>query len=125
MALLKQGETFQLVDIEGVQLSSTTDPSSIQLPVIDGGRGAMGKDLFHAITGVLGALPAEVLTKLSDASAKSVDAVELKLVDGQTIVWGNAGRRNSKRRCWRRCSRRRLTRRTPSASTTSASPDTP
>jgi cell division protein FtsQ len=96
VALLKQGETFQLVDIEGVQLSSTTDPSSIQLPVIDGGGGAMGKDLFHAITGVLGALPADVLTKLSDASAKSVDAVELKLVDGQTIVWGNAGEKELK-----------------------------
>ncbi|WP_458110868.1 FtsQ-type POTRA domain-containing protein [Arthrobacter sp. R1-13] len=96
VALLKQGETFQLVDIEGVQLSSTTDPSSIQLPVIDGGAGAMGKDLFHAITGVLGALPADVLKKLSDASAKSVDAVELKLVDGQTIVWGNAGEKELK-----------------------------
>ncbi|WP_309105608.1 FtsQ-type POTRA domain-containing protein [Arthrobacter sp.] len=96
VALLKQGETFQLVDIEGVQLSSTTDPSSIQLPVIDGGGGAMGKDLFHAITGVLGALPADVLTELSDASAKSVDAVELKLVDGQTIVWGNAGEKELK-----------------------------
>lgn len=96
VALLKQGATFQLVDIEGVQLSSTTDPSSVQLPVIDGGSGAMGKDLFHAITAVLGALPADVLTRLSDASAKSVDAVELKLIDGQTIVWGNAGEKELK-----------------------------
>lgn len=96
VALLKQGGTFQLVDIEGVQLSSTTDPSSVQLPVIDGGGGAMGKDLFHAITAVLGALPADVLTRLSDASAKSADAVELKLIDGQTIVWGNAGEKELK-----------------------------
>jgi cell division protein FtsQ len=96
VALLKQGETFQLVDIDGVQLGTTTDPSSVQLPVIDGGAGAMGKDLFHAITAVLGALPTGVLTRLSDASAKSVDAVELKLVDGQTIVWGNAGEKELK-----------------------------
>ena len=96
VALLKQGGTFQLVDIEGIQLSSTTDPSSVQLPVIDGGSGAMGKDLFHAITAVLGALPADVLARLSDASAKSVDAVELKLIDGQTIVWGNAGEKELK-----------------------------
>ena len=34
--------------------------------------------------------------KLSNASAKSVDAVELKLVDGQTIVWGNAGEKELK-----------------------------
>jgi cell division protein FtsQ len=96
VALVKQGEVFQLVDMEGVQLSSTTDPSSVQLPIIDGGAGAIGKDLFHAITAVLGALPADVLAKLSDASAKSVDAVELKLVDGQTIVWGNAGEKELK-----------------------------
>lgn len=96
VALVKQGEVFQLVDMEGVQLSSTPDPSSVQLPVIDGGAGAIGKDLFHAITAVLGALPTDVLAKLSDASAKSVDAVELKLVDGQTIVWGNAGEKELK-----------------------------
>ena len=96
VALVKQGEVFQLVDVDGVQLGTTQDPTSIQLPVIDGGAGVIGKDLFKAITGVLAALPADVLAKLSDASAKSVDAVELKLVDGQTIVWGNAGEKELK-----------------------------
>ncbi|MBT2537628.1 FtsQ-type POTRA domain-containing protein [Arthrobacter sp. ISL-69] len=96
VALVKQGEVFQLVDVDGVQLGTTADPASIQLPVIDGGAGVIGKDLFKAITGVLAALPADVLAKLSDASAKSVDAVELKLVDGQTIVWGNAGEKELK-----------------------------
>ncbi len=37
-----------------------------------------------------------MLARLSNASAKSVDAVELKLVDGQTIVWGNAGEKELK-----------------------------
>jgi cell division protein FtsQ len=96
VALVKQGEAFQLVDVDGVQLGTTQDPESIQLPVIDGGAGVIGKDLFKAITAVLAALPADVLAKLSDASAKSVDAVELKLVDGQTIVWGNAGEKELK-----------------------------
>jgi cell division protein FtsQ len=96
VALVKQGEVFQLVDVDGVQLGTTQDPGSIQLPVIDGGAGVIGKDLFKAITGVLAALPADVLARLSDASAKSVDAVELKLVDGQTIVWGNAGEKELK-----------------------------
>lgn len=96
VALVKQGEVFQLVDVDGVQLGTTEDPASIQVPVIDGGAGVIGKDLFKAITAVLAALPADVLAKLSDASAKSVDAVELKLVDGQTIVWGNAGERELK-----------------------------
>jgi cell division protein FtsQ len=98
VALVKQGATFQLVDVDGIELSTTDDPTSIPLPVVDGGGGTLPKDLFQAITAVLGALPADVLAKLSDASAKSVDAVELKLVDGQTIVWGNAGEKELKAR---------------------------
>ncbi|WP_160666497.1 cell division protein FtsQ/DivIB [Pseudarthrobacter sp. ATCC 49987] len=96
VALVRQGEAHQLVDADGVKLSDTADPASIPLPVIDGGNGTLPKDLFHAITGVLGALPADVLARLSSASAKSADAVELKLVDGQTIVWGNAGEKELK-----------------------------
>ena len=66
------------------------------MPVIDGGAGAIGKDLFQATAAVLGALPLDVLSRLSNASAQSVDAVELKLVDGQTIIWGNAGEKELK-----------------------------
>lgn len=96
VALVKQGAEFQLVDVDGVQLGTTQDPDSVKLPVIDGNAGVIGKDLFKAITAVLAALPADVLAKMSDASAKSADAVELKLVDGQTVVWGNAGERELK-----------------------------
>lgn len=98
VALVKQGDTFQLVDVDGVQLSTTKDASSVPLPVIDGGGGTLPKDLFQAITAVLGALPADVLARLSNASAGSADAVELRLVDGQTIVWGNAGEKELKAR---------------------------
>ncbi|MET1065580.1 MAG: FtsQ-type POTRA domain-containing protein [Arthrobacter sp.] len=98
VALVKQGDAHQLVDADGVTLSEAADPAAIPLPVIDGGAGTLPKDLFHAITGVLGALPADVLARLSNAAAKSVDAVELKLVDGQTIVWGNAGEKELKAR---------------------------
>lgn len=98
VALLKQGEAFQLVDPDGVPLGTAPDAAAVKLPVIDGGGGALPQDLFHAITGVLGALPPDILARLSDASAKSVDAVELKLVDGQTIVWGNAGEKDLKAR---------------------------
>ncbi|WP_427132601.1 cell division protein FtsQ/DivIB [Pseudarthrobacter sp. S9] len=98
VALVKQGETFQLVDVDGVQLSKTADPTSVPLPVIDEGGGALATELFHAITAVLGALPADVLARLSNASAASADAVELRLVDGQTIIWGNAGEKELKAR---------------------------
>ncbi|MEO8284727.1 MAG: cell division protein FtsQ/DivIB [Pseudarthrobacter sp.] len=96
VALVKQGEQYELVDVDGVVLATTTDPASVSLPVIDGGAGAIGKDLFQATAQVLGALPPDVLSKLSNASAQSVDAVELKLVDGQTIIWGNAGEKELK-----------------------------
>jgi cell division protein FtsQ len=96
VALVKQGEEYQLVDVDGVKLATKADPASVSLPVIDGGAGTIGKDLFQATAAVLGALPPEVLARLSNASAKSVDAVELKLVDGQTIVWGNAGEKELK-----------------------------
>ncbi|QDG63959.1 cell division protein FtsQ/DivIB [Pseudarthrobacter sp. NIBRBAC000502771] len=96
VALVKQGEQYQLVDVDGVQLATTDDPASASLPVIDGGAGAIGQDLFRATAAVLGALPADILAKLSNASAQSVDAVELKLVDGQTIVWGNASEKELK-----------------------------
>ena len=96
VALVKQGEQYQLVDVDGVVLASPADPATVSLPVIDGGAGAIGKDLFQATAAVLGALPLDVLSKLSNASAQSVDAVELKLVDGQTIIWGNAGEKELK-----------------------------
>lgn len=98
VALVKRGNEFLLVDVDGVRLGATADPESVKLPVIDGGAGTIGKDLFQATTAVLGALPSNVLAKLSNASAKSVDAVELKLVDGQTIIWGNAGEKELKAR---------------------------
>jgi cell division protein FtsQ len=98
VAKLKQGGGLQLVDAEGIPLSATTEDAAVALPVIDAGEGVLAPELFHAVTAVLGALPGDVLAKLSDASAKSADAVELKLVDGQTIVWGNAGEKELKAR---------------------------
>lgn len=96
VALVKQGEQYLLVDVEGVQLGTTADPVSTALPVIDGGAGAIGQELFQATAAVLGALPPEILARLSNASAQSVDAVELKLIDGQTVIWGNAEERELK-----------------------------
>ena len=98
VALVKRGKDYMLVDVDGVRLSTTADPASVKLPVIDGGAGTIGKDLFQATAEVLGALPANVLARLSNASAKSVDAVELKLLDGQTVIWGNAGEKELKAR---------------------------
>lgn len=90
VALMKQGEKYVLVDVEGVELGATSDPTSVALPLIDGGGKAPAKDVFSAITAVLATLPPDILARMSTASAESVDSVQLKLDDGKTILWGNA-----------------------------------
>lgn len=96
VALVKNGDSYLLVDVDGVKLGSTPDTASVPLPVIDG-QGA-NQDLFKAITAVLATLPADVLAKMASASAKSPDAVELKLTDGKIVVWGNADEKELKAR---------------------------
>lgn len=96
VALLKQGDSYVMVDVDGVQLGATKDQSAVALPLIDAGAGATNTELFKAIAAVLDTLPADVLARMSTASAASADAVELKLVDGKTVVWGNAEDRELK-----------------------------
>jgi cell division protein FtsQ len=96
VALLKKGDSFVMVDVDGVQLGATADQSAVALPLIDAGAGAGNTQLFKAIAAVLDTLPADVLARMSAASAASPDAVELKLVDGKTVVWGNAEDRELK-----------------------------
>ncbi|GAT88660.1 peptidase S33 [Paenarthrobacter nicotinovorans] len=96
VALLKQGDSYIMVDVDGVQLGATQDPSAVALPLIDAGAGSTNTELFKAIAAVLDTLPADVRARMSTASAASVDAVELKLVDGKTVVWGNAEDRELK-----------------------------
>ena len=90
VALLKQGDSYVMVDVDGVQLGATKDQSAVALPLIDAGAGSTNTELFKAIAAVLDTLPTDVRAKMSTASAASADAVELKLVDGKTVVWGNA-----------------------------------
>ncbi|WP_028266721.1 cell division protein FtsQ/DivIB [Arthrobacter sp. MA-N2] len=96
VALVKSGDNYLLVDVDGVQLGSTADPASVPLPLVDG-QGA-NQDLFKAITSVLATLPPDVLAKMASASATSPDAVELKLTDGKIVVWGNADEKELKAR---------------------------
>ncbi|MGR0160958.1 FtsQ-type POTRA domain-containing protein [Paenarthrobacter nitroguajacolicus] len=96
VALLKQGDSYVMVDVDGVQLGATTDLNSVALPLIDAGVGTTNTGLFKAIAAVLDTLPADILARMSTASAASADAVELKLVDGKTVVWGNAEDRELK-----------------------------
>ncbi|MCZ2402363.1 FtsQ-type POTRA domain-containing protein [Paenarthrobacter sp. Z7-10] len=86
----KSGKGYVLVDQDGVPLGTVPDPAKVSLPLIDGGIATTGSSTFTAITTVLSALPAQVLSRLQHASASSPDAVTLTLTDGKTVVWGNA-----------------------------------
>ncbi|MFB9165667.1 cell division protein FtsQ/DivIB [Arthrobacter psychrochitiniphilus] len=90
VALLKNGKSFSLVDQDGVELGTTMDSTTAALPLIDGGKAVIGKATFAAMTAVLATLPKSILTQLANATAKSPEAVELRLTDGRSVIWGNA-----------------------------------
>ncbi len=90
VAVLKNGEQFILVDPQGTQLGTVADPAAAKLPLIDGGTAAIGQATFSSITAVLAALPEEVRAQMQSAAASSPNAVELTLLDGKKVVWGDA-----------------------------------
>lgn len=89
VALLKNDQEYVLVDQDGVQLGATADQAAVSLPLIDGGKAVIGQATFQAMTAVLANLPQSILRQLANASASSPDAVELKLTDGRSIIWGS------------------------------------
>ncbi|WP_394941061.1 FtsQ-type POTRA domain-containing protein [Psychromicrobium sp. YIM B11713] len=89
VAVLKSGDKFILVDPKGTQLGVTATPASAKLPLIDGGTAAIGQATFSAMTAVLASLPPAVRAQLQSASAKSPNAVELLLLNGKKVIWGD------------------------------------
>ncbi|MDQ4500808.1 FtsQ-type POTRA domain-containing protein [Sinomonas sp. ASV322] len=96
VALVKQDKGFSVVDGDGVEVAQTADRGAFAVPVIDSGGSALPHATFLAITGVLAALPADVLSQLATAKADSVDSVQLKLANGKTVIWGNSDDRDLK-----------------------------
>ncbi|MEA5456889.1 cell division protein FtsQ/DivIB [Sinomonas sp. JGH33] len=96
VALVKQDKGFSVVDGDGVEIAQTADRGAFAVPVIDSGGSALPHGTFLAVTGVLGALPTDVLSQLATAKADSVDSVQLKLANGKTVIWGNSEDRDLK-----------------------------
>lgn len=96
VALLKDGKRFVLIDASGTRLGTVESRTDAALPVIDGGSEKLGANIFEAITGVLAALPAQILSRLKHASADSIDSVELTLESGERVLWGNASQKDLK-----------------------------
>ena len=98
VAVLQDGATHVLIDEEGRRLAVAADRAAVALPVIAGGSEAINASVFPSITAVLAALPPEVLGRLENASAQTLDSVELKLKSGQTVFWGSADANEAKAR---------------------------
>ncbi|MBP3036847.1 FtsQ-type POTRA domain-containing protein [Arthrobacter sp. zg-ZUI100] len=90
VAVLQSGESFLLIDAEGRTIGTAVNRAQARLPLIDGGTEAVNSRVFSTVTSVLSVLPPKVLEQLDHASAGSVDSVELKLVNGQSVFWGSA-----------------------------------
>lgn len=88
VGILRDGDTFQLVDAAGVVMQTAAEPpAGFPLIEVDGGASSAG---FHAVTSVLRALPPEVLAQAVSASAATKDDVRLVLVGDTEVVWGSA-----------------------------------
>ncbi|MCQ1949747.1 FtsQ-type POTRA domain-containing protein [Arthrobacter sp. zg-Y859] len=98
VAVLQDGDTHVLIDEEGRRLAVAADRAAVALPLIAGGSEAINASVFPSITAVLAALPPEVLGRLENASAQTLDSVELKLKSGQTVFWGSADANEAKAR---------------------------
>lgn len=90
VAVLQNGNAFSLIDENGLVIGTAANRAEARLPLIDGGSEAVNSTVFSTVTSVLSVLPENVLAQLDHAAASSVDSVELKLINGQTVFWGSA-----------------------------------
>ena len=90
VAVLQSGSAFLLIDEQGLEIGTVASRAEARLPLIDGGTDAVNSAVFSTVTSVLSVLPEKVLAQLDHAAASSVDSVELKLINGQTVFWGSA-----------------------------------
>lgn len=98
VAIVESKGKFRLVAEDGRALAPLAKRDGADLPVIDAGVSAADPKVFATVTKVLASLPESVLNRMDKAGAKTIDSVELRLVNGQTVLWGNAERNADKAR---------------------------
>lgn len=80
------GDRYQWVDADGHIFHATAEPGPSVVAQVAGGD----QRLLADVATVVAALPAEVIEQTERLEASSVDSIVVLLVDGRTIVWGNA-----------------------------------
>ncbi|WP_169944842.1 FtsQ-type POTRA domain-containing protein [Microbispora sp. H11081] len=96
-AAVPLGETTAVVDRYGVVLQQVT-VAPPRLPVLRVQRAAADDPATRAGLTVLRALPESVLERLREVRVPSPRSITLKLTDGRTVTWGDAGRSAQKGR---------------------------
>lgn len=89
VGVIAEGDSFDLVDVAGVVLSTgAARPDGYPLMVFEGDSASEG---FAAAAAVLRALPDDVLSTVDEVTATTVDDVTLTLADsGAVVTWGSA-----------------------------------
>lgn len=88
VALIQEGDSFLLVDNEGVTLGKLGSRDEAKLPLLEGGPELLEQPAFATVTQVLASLPTSVLSDLDKAQADSASTITLTMTDGTMVVWG-------------------------------------
>lgn len=88
VALIQEGDSFLLVDNEGVTLGRLASREEAKLPLLEGGLDLVGQPAFATVTQVLASLPTSILSDLDKAQADSASTITLTMTDGTMVVWG-------------------------------------
>lgn len=116
LAAAPMGGRTAIVDRFGVVLE-TVDLAPRGLPVLRVQRLGRGDPATRMALKVLETLPADLLSRVGEVQAQSGQWVSLRLIDGRTVVWGDAERPVEKSRVLKTLLR------TPAASYDVSSPD--
>lgn len=90
VAVVKDGDKFSLVDVDGVKLGEVDSVEEAGLPEISGGTDTLKTPEFKTITAVLSALPQSLLAEVKEAKADSASTISLNMHDDTEVVWGTA-----------------------------------
>ncbi|MDR1264541.1 MAG: FtsQ-type POTRA domain-containing protein [Propionibacteriaceae bacterium] len=90
---LAQGSSWQLVDIEGRAFLALAEPPAGLLPVT---MPEPSPRLQADVATVVAALPAVVKDQTTAVTADSADHIELTLISGATLFWGDAAQSDLK-----------------------------
>ncbi|HLS49520.1 MAG TPA: cell division protein FtsQ/DivIB, partial [Actinomycetaceae bacterium] len=90
VATIADGDGFAALDVDGVSLGSSEEPPA-DLPLVDLPQAEdRASATLQAVLEVLAALPQQLRDDVAVAGGQSPGAIELQLVDGATVRWGDA-----------------------------------